>query len=211
MKSTFLFPLLVALALNSCGKDPTVVRSARDIRQVPQSIVSMHARSLPESDLPELARLPQVRHLSFTRGFARYPATISDDGLARLASLQLNLESLSLGFCDKITDAGLERVARINSLTALSVLGCSGITDAGLEPVVSMTNLTQLDLRGCGRVTDRGLDRLGAKTNWHVIILGGCESVTAEAVTRLRQKLPSAKIQKDDEECNRNYKAHDSK
>lgn len=203
--------LLLAIPMAGCGQDPTIVRSARDAQRVPPSIRSIDVRSLPESDLPALARLSQVRHLSFTRGFARYPASISDGGLERLSSLQLNLESLSLGFCDNITDTGLGHVARMSSLTALSVMGCPRITDAGLERVVSMTNLTQLDLRGCPQITDRGLGRLATKTNWNLITVGGCDKVTTEAVARLQQRLTGARIQKDDQEWNERYKPYVAK
>jgi hypothetical protein len=57
-----------------------------------------------------------------------------------------------------MTDAGLERVARLGQVTRLSLGNSSLLTDDGLRHVARMARLEELDLSGAhGQITDRGL------------------------------------------------------
>ena len=57
----------------------------------------------------------------------------------------------------QMTDALLERVSRIDHVTALDLSGSRGVTDAGLRLLARLPRLRELNLSGCG-ITDRGLD-----------------------------------------------------
>jgi hypothetical protein len=59
----------------------------------------------------------------------------------------------------QMTDALLERVSRIEHITALDLSGSKGVSDAGLRLLARLPRLRELNLSGCG-VTDRGLDIL---------------------------------------------------
>ena len=130
------------------------------------------------------------------------PAKITDEGLAELAKLDLpHLETLTLGWCDEITDAGLAHIVRMQTLTWLGLTTCPKITDAGLRELVNAKNLTGLDLRGCPNITDDGIQQLAAKKNWERIDLGGCPKITPEGVAKLQAALPNAPfVKKDDRE-----------
>ncbi len=53
--------------------------------------------------------------------------------MAELAKLDLpHLETLTLGWCDGITDAGLAEIGRMQTITWLGLPSCPKITDAGL-------------------------------------------------------------------------------
>jgi Leucine-rich repeat (LRR) protein len=61
-----------------------------------------------------------------------------------------------------ITDAALQGIGRIGSLTSLVLERNYRITDAGMEHVGRLSRLTSLDLWQCSRITDAGLAQLGA-------------------------------------------------
>jgi Leucine Rich repeat len=199
-KVTVIFTL-TALFLCGCGYWPPVVNTKHDVERVSTSEPAVRARGLSDGDIPSLAHLRHLDDLDFASGYAIEPARITDSGLAQLSKLDLpELKTLSLGYCDNITDTGLNYVARMRSVTWLSLEVCPRITDAGLKSLVTMTNLTGLDVRGCGGITDMGLDYLSPKTNWQTIWFGGCSNVTIDAVTKLQRALPNARIEKDDRE-----------
>ena len=56
----------------------------------------------------------------------------------------------------QMTDALLERVARLEHVTALDLEGSKGLTDDGLRHLARLPRLRHLNLMGCG-ITDRGL------------------------------------------------------
>lgn len=194
-----IFVLIALCLLCSCGSEPPAVETKGDIDRLPVSQQSICARTLPDSDIPSLERLRDLDDLDFSMGCAIEDARITDDGLARLAKLDLpQLHMLALGYCQNITDAGLAYIGQMQTITQLMLTGSPQITDAGLPKLLAMKNLTYLDLRGCAGITDRGLQALATKTNWQKILLGGCSSVTANGVAQLQAALPNAKVQKDD-------------
>src|SRR4051812_11244740 len=101
------FLLLIALlGCSGCGDWPPIVDNKADNQRLARSTASVRARGLSDSDIPALARLRQLRTLDFSGGQAVKRAKITDRGLAELATLDLpHLETLTLGYCDQITDA----------------------------------------------------------------------------------------------------------
>jgi hypothetical protein len=187
--------------LQGCGDWPPMVSDEEDIRSLPATVESIRARGIGDNDISALARLRELRHLDFSSGYGEQACTITDDGLKRLAELDLPyLETLTLGWCENITDAGLAHIAELESLEWLGLPGCTNITDAGLPWVTDVTKLKGLDLRGCLNITDEGIQQLALKTDWDVILLGGCQNVTAAGIDQLQTVLPQARIEKDDEE-----------
>lgn len=189
------------LAVAGCGDWPPVVDSRQDVERLPIKQVDVRARGLRDADIASLQRLHELNHLDFSGGWGVRPASITDSGLATLATLDLpRLERLGLGYCQSITNAGLVHVARLPKLQYLSLMASQRVSDEGLEPLVKMDALRMLDLRGVPGVTDRGLDVLARKKNWQTILLGGCPNVTPDGVTRLAAALPGARVVKDDKE-----------
>lgn len=186
---------LVALG---CNTEPPIVQNGTDVGHLADSTKSLWARRLPDSAIPALSRLHELDDLDFTAGCGVEDALITDDGLASLSTLKLpKLTTVSLGYCDKITDAGLAHLAEMNTVTTVILTADPHITDAGLAHLTTMQSLTYLDLMGCPGLTDRGIERLAAKTNWTNINLSGCPHITADGVAKLRTKLPKAKIEFD--------------
>ena len=198
---TAVLALIASLLLCGCGHWPPIVDTKRDIERLQESEPSIRARGLRDSDIPSLARLHELRILDFSGGNAIMAASITDTGLAYLAKIDLpHLDTLTLGYCGSITDAGLAHVGQMQTVTWLGLTACPQITDAGLPHLLTMRNLLGLDLRGCAGITDSGLQCLVAKTNWGTIMLGGCSNVTADGVARLQAALPNAEVKKDEKE-----------
>ena len=192
-----IFSAIVFVA--GCTPMPPNVGSKPNIDRLDVKTRSIAARRLPDEDIASLARLKNLEILDFTIGWGSYGAKITDRGLAELAKLDLpTLDSLSLDECDKITDAGLEHVAKLKNLSWLGLAVCPGITDAGLPALTTAENLTELDLRGCPNITDEGIQQLAAKRNWQSIDFAGCPKITAAGVAKLQAALPKARIVKDD-------------
>lgn len=79
--------------------------------------------------------------------------------------------ALSLGNTDGVTDAGLERLARLKNLARVELDGCEGITDAGLRRLVALPQLRQLKLAieftPTGLKNLAPLERLETLELWH--------------------------------------------
>src|SRR5262245_34015259 len=97
-KPVVLLVPIAVLLLPGCGKWPPIVNTKADIQRLAASEPSIRARGLPDSDIPSLARLTELRILDCSGGNAVKPAKITDEGLAELAKLDLPyLETLTLG------------------------------------------------------------------------------------------------------------------
>lgn len=193
--------VLLLVLVAGCGSQPPSVKTTVAVKRLDPSARSISARELPDDDVGSLERLKQLEILDFSRGWGVGPARITDDGLATLATLDLpKLETLTLGWCQNITDDGLRHVAKLKTITWLGLPACSNITDAGLPSLAESKNLKSLDLRGNPNITDEGIQQLAAKKDWKEISLGGCQHVTAKGVTRLQTALPNTRVEKDDQE-----------
>jgi hypothetical protein len=200
-KLAALVTLGTSLLLCGCGSWPPIVESKRDITRLSSTKASVRARGLHDSDIAALAHLRQLRLLDFHGGHAVKTAPITDEGLARLAEVDLpKLEILTFGYCTNITDTGLSHIGRMHTVTWLSFMACPQVSDTGLQHLLMMKSLTGLDLRGCPGITDRGLEILATKTNWQTILLGGCSNVSAAGVARLQATVPKARVTKDEKE-----------
>jgi hypothetical protein len=158
-------------------------------------------RSLSDSELNQTVRFKKLNYLDFTRGWGIEEAKITDAGLKNISQLDLpNLEWLMLGYCTRITDAGMQYVAEMKRLKHLSLMGCRQITDDALEKIKTLTTLEYLDVRGCRSITDRGLFSLANMKRLKEILLGGCNNITPQGIEKARLLLPGCKIEKKDAE-----------
>lgn len=193
--------LSVILITQGCGKWPEIVNSKKDILSLPETLTSVRARGLSDNDVPFLARFKNLSYLDFTGGSAIDEAAITDKGLYLLAQVNLpKLETLSLGYCQNITDVGLSCIASNRTIRWLSVMGCQKVTDRGLEALMPMRQLNALDLRGCRGISDTGLSYLGHMTNISNVLLGGCPNITSSGMEMLQKELPDCRIEKDENE-----------
>ncbi len=189
------------LLMAGCGKWPPVTNTAKDVLRLPESTVNIRARAFRDEDFGSLRHLQQLRYLDFYGGWKVVDARFSDRGLATLASLNLpQLQSVFFGYCTNLTDASLVHIRKLKAVTVLGFVACPGITDNGLRTLAEMKGLRELDLRGCPSITDKGLEYLAAKADWQRVEFGGCPQVSLGAVSKLKQKYPTARIIKDDQE-----------
>ena len=177
------------------------VNSISDLEKRDASLTSLSVRSLSDSELNQIVKFKKLNSLDFTRGWGIEDAKITDTGLKNISQLDLPaLEWLMLGYCTKITDAGMSYVAEVKGLKNLSLMGCQQITDDGLEKIKALTTLEYLDLRGCKNITDRGLFYLANMKGLKEIVLGGCNNITPEGIEKAHLLLPGCKIEKKDAE-----------
>ena len=91
----------------------------------------------------------------------------------------------------RVTDAGLETLARMPNLTRLS-LGNTTVGDAGLKHLAGLTRLEYLNLYGT-RVSDAGLSALRALVGLRVVYLWETQ-VTLEGRASLQGNLPHLRV-----------------
>jgi hypothetical protein len=103
---------------------------------VPLTVKPVHVR---KPDAPA-----ESRPLVSTRGWR-----IALGHLARMASSSLDADG-------QVTDAMIEDIADVSSVTSLNLSGSKAVTDAGLHYLARLPNLRHLDLSGTA-ITDRGL------------------------------------------------------
>lgn len=82
---------------------------------------------------------------------------VTNDGLKELAGLK-SLKTLTMFFCDQITDAGMKHVKELAALDTLN-LGNTGVTDDGLAELKGL-KLKSLTVSGCVRMTDKATETI---------------------------------------------------
>lgn len=183
------------------SKYSNIIERPSDLQKRNKTLTSLHVRSLSDADLIQLQHFDQLNYIDFYSGWGLGEAKLTDIGLKNLSQLNLpRLESLMLGYCNKITDEGLQYVATIKTLKYLNLSSCPGVTDGGLANLASSKSIATLDLRGCAGITNKGLGYLNQMKQLKEIMLGGCINISNEGIEALRRTLPNTKIEKDDRE-----------
>ena len=191
---------VVLLSISGCGSWPPVVDDADDVNRLSASARSVRARGLSDEDVYALGRLKDLVDLDFGGGWGVMDAKLTDKGLATIAHLGLDdLDQLSLGWCVRITDEGMNSIEKFPSLSMLFLMGNPNLTDEGLRRIVKLESLVHLDLRGCPGITDASLLVLAEKKNWDELNLDGCLAVTGVGVEDLIRRLPGVRIRKNDD------------
>ncbi|VTR94903.1 F-box/LRR-repeat protein 14 OS=Salmo salar GN=FXL14 PE=2 SV=1: LRR_6: LRR_6: LRR_6: LRR_6: LRR_6: LRR_7 [Gemmata massiliana] len=119
-------------------------------------------------------------------------SVISDTSLRIIAQTLANLTELNLGYCNKVTNAGVTNIARnLSQLTNLNLQHCNKVTDAGVTNIArNLTQLTNLDLGYCNKVTDVGVADIARNlTQLTNLNLGYCNKVTDAGVTNIARNL----------------------
>lgn len=89
----------------------------------------------------------------------------------------------------------LEPLRRLGNLNTVSLPELHGLTDAALQVVGVVPSLTHLDLRGCKQITDAGVRALGVRTqSLQSIDLCFCPLVTYATAAVLRAGCPSLSL-----------------
>ncbi len=105
----------------------------------------------------------------------------------------LQLQMLSLYYCNQITDDGLVNLADMTQLETLDLSGCS-ITGSGFECLKNLQQLHTLKLFTCNQLVDANLMLLSDLTQLKTLDVDGCLSIGVETVQELQKALPECKI-----------------
>lgn len=178
MKALSLILLATCLALSDAS-DWIIEAGGAVTRDRAGRITGVDLRSswVTDSDLPQLAALPQLTHLdlSLTR--------ITDHGLQQLKNAP-GIVELNLYYAEQITDEGLAAVKGWKKLKRLNLRGTK-VTDTTLEHLSNVLTLEALDV-GFAQITDVGLDWLTSLPNLKELVIGG-NKLTDTGLQALRQ------------------------
>jgi hypothetical protein len=170
-------------------------RYARDIKQAESEAEN---RAQVAASLQRLeqqisnGRLYLVDH-TFTPHELEHLATdsrVTEVGIVRLAELS-GLRTLHLNR-NRLNDAALAHLTKLEHLEILDLMGVTGITDEGLKHVSQIENLNALILQDT-RLTDAGIEHLKEMRNLTRLWLQGTR-VSIAGVNELKQALPNCSI-----------------
>ena len=102
---------------------------------------------------------------------------ITDAGMQTLAKHCAGLRRLNLSYCRNITDAGMPSLAKLTNLQQLNLTDCVSITDTGLKSLATLTGLQHLNFSWCYKITDAGLQSLAILTDLRKLNLKGCRHI----------------------------------
>lgn len=91
---------------------------------------------------------------------------------------------LNLAENRKVTDAGLQRIARLGWLQELNLSSCD-LTDRGLMWLKDLKNLRVLNLSYCNRLSEAGLKHLRALESLQFLDLQGCPRINHAAIIKI--------------------------
>lgn len=188
-------PELEHLGLQDCQRltDEALRHAAAGLPRL-RSINLSFCVAVTDAGLRHLARLPHLEDVNL-----RACDGVSDAGVAHLAEgaagvAPARLRALDVSFCDKVGDEALAHAtAGLAGLRSLSLSACR-LTDEGLERVARLSQLETLNIGQCSRVTDRGLRALGdSLLNLRAIDLYGCTGITPQGLDHV-VKLPKLSV-----------------
>ncbi len=170
---------------------PKAAGPAEPVKEVVSSVPAVDIAAVSALRAKQVAVQPLAQGSNLLMvDFTAPSANTTDAELALLAPLSGNIAQLNLGR-SKITDAGLDAVAKLAALETLDVRA-TGVTDAGLGKLAGLKKLTSLNLTGTG-ITDAGLDKVAALAALEKIYLWNSKT-TPEGVAKLKTALPKAMI-----------------
>jgi Leucine-rich repeat (LRR) protein len=161
----------------------------------------------PVGKLPALQSLvldsPRVTHAGFAHlasasqlvylSLGSHGPLVNDQGLAHIAGLS-SLVSLNIPHAEQVSDAGMEKLPRLDKLQALTLQN-SQISDTALASLAKLPQLQHLAIDRARRVTDRGLASLKDAKQLRYLQLNGTQ-VTDAGVQALKQFLPECNVAK---------------
>ena len=110
---------------------------------------------LTDASLKHLAGLKKLAHLSICWPDQKHGGKISDAGMEEIAKLT-SLETLDLR-ATQVTDAGLAKLLELPKLKTLE-LNNTAITDVGLLSLQKLKSLSKISVFNCKQVTPQGID-----------------------------------------------------
>jgi len=135
----------------------------------------------------DLAKLDSLKHLTL---LSLDQCPITDEGVKEIVKVR-TLESVSLFFCNEITDTGLTYLGSKKSLTALHISTDSDrISGRGIHSLSAIPHLEILDLNSCSGISDDAVEPLASLNRLVNLDIRGT-SISGEGVNRLRRALPN--------------------
>ena len=95
---------------------------------------------------------------------------------------------------DVLDDERAEALSRRPALRAILHSGDCRITDRGLQALAKLGDLEILDLEWSDHITDRGLDCLTALSRLRFLDIGFSARLSDEAIARVKRALPHCEV-----------------
>jgi hypothetical protein len=193
-KYLFLAYSYLILTSSGCGKYPTPLTSARDIKSAPPDTSMIAIADLPPAEYGLLAKFQRLKTIKFYKKGASGP---TDADLAALAKIRFpTLEGIILQKCSNVTDSGMAELANIKSLKWLQ-LDETEISDHSLTIIASQMNLSGLNVART-KVTLSGLAELSHASSLRELEFSSTGEKSQEVCKLFKQCPQIAHVEIDD-------------
>lgn len=155
----------VDLASERVFADDAVLRAVFEFPHLTRLRLAV-SKAAPET-LAQLATLTELEEL-FLQDVA-----LDDAALPGLLNALPQLRRLGLRRLSRVTDAGLESLARVPKLEVVALIEMNGVTGATLRTLQSVPGLRYLDIRNCGRLTTPDFGLLAGLSQLEELKVGG--------------------------------------
>ena len=145
--------LLSVLNLNNCNLRNDTLANVGKLSRLTVLILN-GSPEISDEGIAHLAGLTELRQLELI------DSAITEEACQTLASFT-KLEQLSLSRTG-IKDSGLASLTALKSLRVLGLIGCKRLSDTGLESLAKMSNLAELDIHTNPRLTEAAVRKLQA-------------------------------------------------
>jgi len=176
-------PSLRTIDVNRAAITNSGMKAIGDLKQLTSLNIAFNSQ-VDDTGLGHIEGLTKLEEL-----YAHIVPKITDEGLKHLQGMK-QLETLTLSSTG-ITNAGLEQLAKHESLNTLDVTNCK-ITDSGLEHLKDLKNLRNLRL-DLTPISDTGLQQLHGLKKLETLDLQKTK-VTPQGIADLQKVLPNCKI-----------------
>lgn len=144
-----------------------------------------HAKGVSNADISRLHHCPGLTHLDFGS------SSLTDDGLKRLADLNLPLTCLSVHNC-RVGDEGVQHLRQMKEMTRLTFTA-TRITDAGVKVIAENFPKLSMLFVGSTAISDASVPDLAKMTSLKRLQIDRTR-ISFSGVQRLKAALPDTEI-----------------
>ena len=138
--------------------------------QSPQPVVlTLNNSHLTPQGMVRASVMGQLKQVSTALILRLAGTRVSDTGLEQIARIQ-KVVGLDLELCTQLSDSGLKRLSLCSGLRTLILTGTQ-VTDAGLRELAQLQHLQALDLEVCDGVTDQTCSAIASLTQLRALVL----------------------------------------
>lgn len=180
---------LERLNLESAYIDDSDVKNVANVKSI-QDLQLSNNYKLTDDAVRSIATMPNLKTLNIDSH------NITPDGIKALSNSAVEKLTPPVFMEEKDADAAAHAFTQIKSLKELNI-PLSRMTDAGMEQLAKANSIEKLNLSGAFNLTASSIDHLAKMTNLKELDLSYASRLRPSEISRLQAALPDCKIKTD--------------